>query len=93
MSHFGGRGGGRGGFGGRGGGRGGYGGGRPKKFQKVMTQPINLIFRFLQNKARVQIWLYEQVNMRIEGRIIVCFLSSLQIPFHYILAPFLCVNH
>eukprot|EP00483_Globobulimina_turgida_P012267 UN12289 len=43
---------------------------RPKKFQKVMTQPINLIFRFLQNKARVQIWLYEQVNMRIEGRII-----------------------
>jgi len=43
---------------------------RPKKYQKVMTQPINLIFRFLQNKARVQIWLYEQVNMRIEGRII-----------------------
>mmetsp|Transcript_51828 Transcript_51828/g.85824 ORF Transcript_51828/g.85824 Transcript_51828/m.85824 type:complete len:96 (+) Transcript_51828:122-409(+) len=43
---------------------------KPRKFQKVMTQPINLIFRFLQNKARVQIWLYEQVNMRIEGRII-----------------------
>ncbi|EQC37121.1 small nuclear ribonucleoprotein E [Saprolegnia diclina VS20] len=39
------------------------------KVQKPMTQPINLIFRFLQNKARVQIWLYEQVNTRIEGRI------------------------
>ena len=40
------------------------------RIQKVMTQPINLIFRFLQNKARIQIWLYEQSNMRIEGRII-----------------------
>ncbi|KAF0697750.1 Aste57867_11582 [Aphanomyces stellatus] len=39
------------------------------KVQKPMTQPINLIFRFLQNKSRVQIWLYEQVNTRIEGRI------------------------
>ncbi|GBG28665.1 Small nuclear ribonucleoprotein E [Hondaea fermentalgiana] len=38
--------------------------------QKVMTQPINLIFRFLQNKARVQVWLYGQANMRIEGRIV-----------------------
>jgi len=40
------------------------------RVQKVMTQPINLIFRFLQNKSRVQIWLYEQTNFRIEGRII-----------------------
>merc|ERR1712008_92944 len=32
--------------------------------------PINLIFRFLQNKTRVQIWLYENTDMRIEGRII-----------------------
>ena len=38
-----------------------------------MTQPINLIFRFLQNKSRVQIWLYENTNTRIEGRIIVRF--------------------
>ena len=37
---------------------------------KVMKQPVDLIFRFLQNKARVQLWLYEQANMRIEGRII-----------------------
>ncbi|XVE81281.1 hypothetical protein DITRI_Ditri15bG0051300 [Diplodiscus trichospermus] len=35
-----------------------------------MTQPINLIFRFLQSKARLQIWLFEQKDLRIEGRII-----------------------
>mmetsp|Transcript_19797 Transcript_19797/g.61594 ORF Transcript_19797/g.61594 Transcript_19797/m.61594 type:complete len:80 (+) Transcript_19797:3-242(+) len=35
-----------------------------------MTQPINLIFRFLQNKTRIQVWLYEQTDLRIEGRII-----------------------
>merc|ERR1711998_641398 len=40
------------------------------KVQKVMTQPINLIFRFLQNKSRIQIMLYEHNDMRIEGRII-----------------------
>lgn len=43
--------------------------GQPK-VQKVMVQPINLIFRYLQNRSRIQIWLYEQVNMRIEGCII-----------------------
>merc|ERR1711937_414325 len=41
-----------------------------QKVQKIMTQPINLIFRFLQNKARIQIMLYENTDMRIEGRII-----------------------
>jgi small nuclear ribonucleoprotein E len=35
-----------------------------------MTQPINLIFRFLQSKSRIQFWLFEQKDMRIEGRII-----------------------
>jgi len=30
----------------------------------------NLIFRFLQNKTRIQVWLYEQTDLRIEGRII-----------------------
>jgi len=40
------------------------------KVQKIMVQPINLIFKYLQNKVRVQIWLYEQVDMRIEGQII-----------------------
>eukprot|EP00658_Telonema_sp_P-2_P051610 TRINITY_DN396_c0_g1_i4.p1 TRINITY_DN396_c0_g1~~TRINITY_DN396_c0_g1_i4.p1 ORF type:complete len:148 (+),score=51.54 TRINITY_DN396_c0_g1_i4:50-493(+) len=42
----------------------------PQKYQKVMTQPINLIFRFLQNKQRIQIWLYENTELRLEGRII-----------------------
>ncbi|RMX44663.1 hypothetical protein pdam_00002728 [Pocillopora damicornis] len=32
-----------------------------QKVQKVMVQPI---------RSRIQIWLYEQVNMRIEGHII-----------------------
>ncbi|KAK1608828.1 hypothetical protein QYE76_032523 [Lolium multiflorum] len=31
------------------------------KVQRIMTQPI---------KARIQIWLFEQKDMRIEGRII-----------------------
>ena len=38
-----------------------------QKIQKVMVQPINLIFRFLQSKARVSVWLYENVNTRMEG--------------------------
>ncbi|KFH06342.1 putative small nuclear ribonucleoprotein E, partial [Toxoplasma gondii TgCatPRC2] len=29
----------------------------------------NLIFRFFTQRMRVQIWLYEQPDMRIEGRI------------------------
>lgn len=40
------------------------------KVQKVMVQPINLIFRYLQNRSRIQVWLYENVNLRIEGHII-----------------------
>lgn len=42
-------------------GRGGMGG---SKVKKVMTQPIAVIFRMLQNKQRVQIWLYEQQSTR-----------------------------
>ena len=45
-----------------------YGGGQ--KVQKVMVQPINLIFRYLQNRTRVVVWLYENVNTRIEGQIV-----------------------
>ncbi|KAI8834964.1 hypothetical protein BJ741DRAFT_608758 [Chytriomyces cf. hyalinus JEL632] len=40
------------------------------KVTKIMVQPINLIFRFLQQRSKVQIWLYEQTDIRIEGRII-----------------------
>lgn len=35
-----------------------------------MVQPINIIFKNLQTKAKVVIWLYDNVEMRIEGRII-----------------------
>ncbi|KAL4661715.1 hypothetical protein H8957_015292 [Semnopithecus entellus] len=41
--------------------------GQGQKVQKVMVQPINLIFRYLQNRSWIQVWLYEQGNMRIEG--------------------------
>ncbi|XP_010578309.1 PREDICTED: small nuclear ribonucleoprotein E, partial [Haliaeetus leucocephalus] len=37
----------------------------------VLNAPLqNLIFRYLQNRSRIQVWLYEQVNMRLEGCII-----------------------
>ncbi|KAG9103849.1 mRNA splicing protein sme1 [Ceratobasidium sp. 370] len=38
--------------------------------QRVMVQPINVIFRNLQQKTKVIIWLYDNVEMRIHGRII-----------------------
>ncbi|KYN97273.1 putative small nuclear ribonucleoprotein E [Plasmodium gaboni] len=41
-----------------------------KKLQKIMTQPINQIFRFFTNKTVVQIWLYDKPDMRIEGIIL-----------------------
>ncbi|XP_072693864.1 small nuclear ribonucleoprotein E-like [Canis lupus baileyi] len=44
--------------------------GQGQKVQKVMVQPINLIFRYWQNRSRIQMWLYKQVNMQIEGCII-----------------------
>jgi small nuclear ribonucleoprotein E len=37
---------------------------------RCRAQPINLIFRYLQTKQRIQIWLFEQPDLRIEGRII-----------------------
>lgn len=40
------------------------------KIQKILVQPISLIFRFLQSKSIVQVWLYEQRDTRIEGRIV-----------------------
>lgn len=40
------------------------------RVQKVMVQPINLIFRFLQSRARVIIWIRDCVNKRMEGIIV-----------------------
>jgi len=38
--------------------------------QRVMVQPINVIFKNLQQKTKVVIWLYDNIEMRIEGKII-----------------------
>lgn len=45
--------------------QGGGGGGR----NKVLLPPINFIFKLLQQRTTVQIWLFEQLGMRIEGKI------------------------
>ena len=47
--------------------------------------PQNLIFRFLQSRQKVQIWLYEQTDLRIEGRIIVSSSLWLAITLHSLL--------
>jgi small nuclear ribonucleoprotein E len=39
---------------------------------KVLLPPINFIFRLLQQQIPCSIWLYEQLNTRIEGKIRVC---------------------
>jgi len=55
-------------------GRGGGGGGR-----KVLLPPINFIFKLLQQRSTVQIWLYEQLGIRIEGK--------LRVGFQYYASP------
>ena len=52
-------------------GRGGGGGGK-----KVLLPPINFIFKLLQQRSTVSIWLYEQLAVRIEGKIRVCSLPK-----------------
>lgn len=42
----------------------------PQRVQRMMTQPINILFRLLQHGTRVQLWLYDSVDMKIQGRII-----------------------
>ncbi|CBQ73063.1 probable small nuclear ribonucleoprotein E [Sporisorium reilianum SRZ2] len=37
---------------------------------KVSVQPINIIFRHLQQQTRVSLWLYDNIDFRIEGKII-----------------------
>ncbi|KAJ4158235.1 uncharacterized protein LMH87_008768 [Akanthomyces muscarius] len=40
------------------------GGGR-----RVLLPPINMIFKLLQTNSTVSVWLYEQLGIRIEGKI------------------------
>lgn len=42
-------------------------GARPAK--KSILPPINLIFKYLQQQSVVTIWLYEQTQLRIQGKI------------------------
>lgn len=35
-----------------------------------MIQPINLVFSFLQKRSTVEIWLFEQIDTKIEGQIL-----------------------
>lgn len=46
--------------------------GRGGGSRKVLLPPINFIFKLLQSHATVKIWLYEQLAIRIEGKIRVC---------------------
>ncbi|EGW30292.1 uncharacterized protein SPAPADRAFT_63138 [Spathaspora passalidarum NRRL Y-27907] len=39
------------------------------KQKKATLPPINLIFKFLQHQSQVTIWLYEQTQSRIQGKI------------------------
>ncbi|KAK1925939.1 hypothetical protein DB88DRAFT_485678 [Papiliotrema laurentii] len=38
--------------------------------RKVMAQPINILFSFLQKHTKVVIWLYDNTEFRLEGYII-----------------------
>lgn len=46
--------------------------GRPGGRGKVLLPPINFIFKLLQQHSTVSIWLFEQLAIRIEGKIRVC---------------------
>ncbi|KAI9795078.1 MAG: mRNA splicing protein sme1 [Peltula sp. TS41687] len=37
--------------------------------RRVLLPPINFIFKLLQQHSTVQIWLFEQLGIRIEGKI------------------------
>lgn len=40
-----------------------------EKTKRTMVPPINLIFKYLQQQSLVTIWLYEQTQSRIQGKI------------------------
>ncbi|GEQ66681.1 hypothetical protein JCM33374_g344 [Metschnikowia sp. JCM 33374] len=39
------------------------------KSKKAVLPPINLIFKYLQQQSLVTIWLYEQTQSRIQGKV------------------------
>ena len=40
------------------------------KVQKVLTQPINVIYRYLQEREPILVWLHENKHLRMEGILI-----------------------
>lgn len=44
--------------------------------RKTLLAPIHFIFKLLQQRSTVSIWLYEQLAFRIEGKIRVCTLQD-----------------
>jgi small nuclear ribonucleoprotein E len=47
--------------------------------RKTLLAPIHFIFKLLQQRSTVSIWLYEQLAFRIEGKIRVCYLATFRI--------------
>ena len=45
-----------------------YGGNQ--QLPRTMMNPACLVFRFYQNQTRVTVWLFDNVNTRIEGQIV-----------------------
>ena len=43
----------------------------------VLLPPINFIFKLLQSRATVSVWLYENLGLRIEGKLRVCSITAL----------------
>ena len=41
-----------------------------KKHQPKSFNPLAVIFKFLQSKARVEIWLFDNNDFRLEGKIL-----------------------
>jgi hypothetical protein len=39
------------------------------KTYAVLLPPINFIFKLLQSRATISVWLYENLGMRIEGKL------------------------
>ncbi|BGP02825.1 hypothetical protein NBRC10513v2_006549 [Rhodotorula toruloides] len=40
------------------------------KSKTVLVQPINVIFKHLQQGTRVQLWLFDNLEQRLEGKIL-----------------------
>jgi len=41
-----------------------------RKVHKVNTTPVTLIYKFFQARVKVEVWLFENVDLRIQGVII-----------------------